>query len=133
MGFLLDTNIVSAHLNRRGGLTHRLLQHSGRLYISTVVVGELYAWAYLRPDPLGFIARIENELLPELILLEYDRASAETFGKVRATLIRQGLDASRLDLLIGCVALTHDLTLVTHNVKDFQNIPNLRIVDWLTP
>jgi tRNA(fMet)-specific endonuclease VapC len=133
VGFLLDTNIVSAHLNRRGGLTHRLLQHSGRLYISTVVVGELYAWAYLRPDPLGFIARIENELLPELILLEYDRASAETFGKVRATLIRQGLDASRLDLLIGCVALTHDLTLVTHNVKDFQNIPNLRIVDWLTP
>lgn len=133
MGFLLDTNIVSAHLNRRGGLTHRLLQYSGRLYVSTVVVGELYAWAYLRPDPLGFIARIENELLPELILLEYDRASAETFGKVRATLIRQGLDASRLDLLIGCVALTYDLTLVTHNVKDFQNIPNLRIVDWLAP
>ena len=29
--------------------------------------------------------------------------------------------------------LTHDLTLVTHNIKDFQNIPALRIVDWLTP
>ena len=73
MAFLLDTNIVSTHLNRRGGLTHRFLQYSGRLYISTVVVGELYAWAYLRPDPLGFIARIENELLPDLIVLDFDR------------------------------------------------------------
>ena len=133
MAFLLDTNIVSAHLNRRGGLTHRFLQYSGRLYISTVVVGELYTWAYLRPDPLGLIARIENELLPDLIVLDFDRDCAETFGKVRATLIKQGLDTSRLDLLIGCVTLTHDLTLVTHNVKDFQNIPDLRIVDWLTP
>ena len=132
MAFLLDTNIVSAHLNRRGGLTHRFLQYSGRLYISTVVVGELYAWANLRPDPLGFITRIENELFPDLIVLDYDRNCAETFGKVRATLIKQGLDASRLDLLIGCVALTHDLTLVTHNIKDFRNIPGLRIVDWLT-
>lgn len=129
----MDTNIVSAHLNRKGGLTHRFLQYSGRLYISTVVVGELYAWAYLRPDPLGFIARIENELLPDLIVLDFDRHCAETFGKVRAALIKQGLDTSRLDLLIGCVALTHDLPLVTHNFKDFQNIPDLRIVDWLTP
>jgi len=133
VAFLLDTNIVSAHLNRRGGLTHRFLQYSGRLYISTVVIGELFAWAYLRPDPLGFIARIENELLPDLIVLDFDQDCAETFGKVRAALIKQGLDASRLDLLIGCVALTHDLTLVTHNIKDFQNIPDLRTVDWLKP
>jgi predicted nucleic acid-binding protein len=29
--------------------------------------------------------------------------------------------------------MTHLLTLVTHNTADFQNIPNLRLDDWLTP
>lgn len=36
-----------------------------------------------------------------------------------------------MDLLIATTALTYDLTLVTHNVADFQNIPGLRVVDWL--
>jgi len=43
MSFLLDTNICSEHLKRPSGLVHRFIQHSGRLHISTVVLGELYA------------------------------------------------------------------------------------------
>jgi predicted nucleic acid-binding protein len=35
--------------------------------------------------------------------------------------------------MIGSVALVNDLTLVTHNTKDFENIPGLRLQDWLTP
>jgi tRNA(fMet)-specific endonuclease VapC len=38
-----------------------------------------------------------------------------------------------MDLLIGVTALEYDLTLVTHNTRHFQNIPNLRLEDWLTP
>jgi tRNA(fMet)-specific endonuclease VapC len=33
--------------------------------------------------------------------------------------------------MIASVALVHDLTLVTHNTKDFENIPDLRVEDWL--
>ena len=33
--------------------------------------------------------------------------------------------------VIGAVALVHNLTLVTNNTADFQNIPGLRLVDWL--
>jgi predicted nucleic acid-binding protein len=35
--------------------------------------------------------------------------------------------------MIGSVAFVYDLTLVTHNTADFQNIPGLRLDDWLTP
>ena len=38
---------------------------------------------------------------------------------------------SRVDLMIASVALFHDLTMVTHNTADFQNIPGLRLEDWL--
>lgn len=35
--------------------------------------------------------------------------------------------------MIASVAITHDLTLVTHNTADFANIPDLRLDDWLIP
>jgi predicted nucleic acid-binding protein len=34
--------------------------------------------------------------------------------------------------MIASVVLDHNLTLVTHNTADFQNIPGLRPEDWLT-
>ena len=46
---------------------------------------------------------------------------------------RQGIVIPALDLLIAAVALLYDLTLVTNNTKDFQNIPGLRLEDWLSP
>ena len=42
MSFLLDTNIVSFHLKHPRGLMHRFVQYSGRLYISSVALAELY-------------------------------------------------------------------------------------------
>jgi tRNA(fMet)-specific endonuclease VapC len=34
------------------------------------------------------------------------------------------------DLLIACVALTNNATLVTRNAKDFAGIPNLKLENW---
>ncbi|MGO9923691.1 MAG: type II toxin-antitoxin system VapC family toxin [Isosphaeraceae bacterium] len=133
MSFLLDTNICSAHMKRPGGLTHRLLQHAGRLYLPTVVLGELYAWAYRRSDSSKLLHQIENELLPDMAVLDYDRACAEKFGRVRGTLLRQGIVVDTADLMIASVALVHDLTLITNNTADFRFIPDLRLDDWLTP
>jgi predicted nucleic acid-binding protein len=36
-----------------------------------------------------------------------------------------------VDLMLASAALTYDLTFVTHNVKDFEQIPDPRLVDWL--
>lgn len=123
MSFLLDTNICSAHLKSRGGLTHRLLQYSGRLYLPTVVVGELYAWAYRRDDPSKLLNQIENELLRGMIVLDYDQACATRFGQDRGALLRQGIAVNTTDLMIASIALVHDLTLVTNNTKDYRLIP----------
>jgi tRNA(fMet)-specific endonuclease VapC len=54
-------------------------------------------------------------------------------GRLRVELRRQGINVAALDLLIAAVALLYDLTLVTNNTKDFQNIPGLRLEDRLTP
>ena len=36
----------------------------------------------------------------------------------------------RADLLIACIALAENATLVTRNVKDFRPVPGLKIENW---
>jgi tRNA(fMet)-specific endonuclease VapC len=133
MSFLLDTDVCSAHLKRPAGLMHRFVQHSGRLHLTTIVLAELYTWAYQRARPQPVILRIENDLLPDVTLLDFDANCAREFGKLRGQLLQHGISVNRVDLLIAAVALNHNLTLVTHNTKDYTNIPGLRLDDWLTP
>ena len=132
MNFLIDTDICSAHLRRPAKLAHRFLQHTGQIAISTVTLAELYAGAYKHSQAnrlLGLIA----DLLQEVDVLDFDAACAQQFGQVRGTLLRQGMSVPTADLMIASAALAHNLTLVTHNTADYQNIPGLRLVDWLVP
>ena len=133
MNFLLDTDTCSAHLKRPAGLMHRFVQHSGGLCIAAIALGELYTWAYNRPNWSEAVRRIEDDLLPDLTVLDFNAACAVQFGRVRAQLLRVGISVSRVDLLIASVALAHDLTMVTHNTADYRNIPGLRLEDWLAP
>lgn len=132
MSHLLDTNICSAHFNRPGGLAHRFIQYGGGLFVPTVVLGELYAGAYHVSNPAPLLQKIAD-LLTDVQVLDFDHACAEQFGKVRGSLLQKGISVPTADLMIAAVALVHNLTLVTNNTADFQNIPGLRLDDWLTP
>lgn len=130
MSFLLDTNICSAYLKGDGRVFNRFIQHSGGLSVSTIVVGELYSWVHrarTRPER----AQGLTNLLADLQVLPVDHDVARKFGELRAALLDQGRPTPEIDLFIATTALTYDLTLVTHNVRDFAHIPGLRIEDWL--
>ena len=122
MSFLLNTNICSFHLRRPYGLAHRLIQYSGRLFVPTIALGELFTWAYQRPDGAKIIANIEK-FLTDLEVLPFDRACAQQFGRLRADLKPKGVTVNPVDLTIASVAMVHDLTLVANNTRDFQRIP----------
>ncbi len=132
MSFLLDTNIISGHLKRPSGTFHRFVQHSGRLAVPTILLGELYAWAYGRSDPATILGPLED-LTKQLEILPFDTESARHFGKLRVILSRGGVSVDSVDLMIASMALAHDLTLVTDNSKHFENVPGLQHVNWLIP
>ncbi len=133
MSFLLDTDTCSFHLKRPSGLIHRFVQYSGRLYLPTIALAELYAWAYRRANPATLLHAIQNDLLRSVTVLDFDAVCAEQFGKIRGGLLQQGIQVATADLMIASVTLFHNLTLVTHNTADFQNIPGLPLDDWLVP
>jgi tRNA(fMet)-specific endonuclease VapC len=133
MSFLLDTDICSAHLKRPAGLMHRFVQHSGGLYIPTIVLAELYTWAFHRKNSAVVVGLIENDLLADVTVLAFDSDCAKEFGRIRGQLLQQGISVSQMDLMIAAVALVHNLTLVTHNTVDYRNVPGLRLDDWIVP
>ena len=131
MSFLLDTNIVSAHLKRPRGLIQRFIQHSGLLYISTVSLAELYVWVNQASDTETRVRAVDRMLQHEVRALPFDETCAQRFGRSRFTLRRVGVTVNAVDLLIASGALAYDMTLVTNNTKHFESIPGLRLEDWL--
>ncbi len=59
-------------------------------------------------------------------VLPFDDPAADTFEQLRKQRIRIGT----MDLRIASIALGNDLTVLTRNVRDFQQVPNLRVEDW---
>jgi tRNA(fMet)-specific endonuclease VapC len=90
MSFLLDTNICSSHIRRPAGLAHRMMQHSGRVWMPSIVLAELYAGAYMLDQPEKLLAGIAD-LRKDIGVLAYDERCAEEFGKLRGVLKRQGV------------------------------------------
>ncbi len=132
MSFLLDTDTCSAYLRGHPGVFNRFVQHSGGLYVSMITVGELYVWANRAAASPRWQHGLAG-LLTQVVSLPVDDGIARAFGKTRARLLDRGVTVPANDLFIAATALVHDYTLVTHNVRHFSLVPNLRIDDWVTP
>jgi tRNA(fMet)-specific endonuclease VapC len=68
-------------------------------------------------------------LLP-LEILPYDENAARAYGKIRPVLERGGRLIGSMDMLIAAHALSLQATLVTHNRREFQRVPGLKVEDW---
>src|ERR1700676_1759940 len=115
MSFLLDTDTCSAHL--RPPLTHRFIQHLGRLHISAVTLAELYTWALRGRASPRRLQGVRN-LLRDMDVLDVTPDVSYRFGELQAALLDVGRPAPEMDLLIAATALVHNLTVVTHNTRD---------------
>jgi tRNA(fMet)-specific endonuclease VapC len=132
VSFLLDTDICSAYLKGDRQVWNRFVQHGGNLCISTVTLGELFAWGLRATAPPKRLQILLN-LLKDVRVLLIDENVSHKFGEVRAGQLDCGLGTPDLDLFNGATALAHSSIMVTHNTADYANIPGLTVVDWVAP
>jgi tRNA(fMet)-specific endonuclease VapC len=131
-GYLIDTDICSAHLRGDQSVTRKFMSHLGELHISVVTLGELLSWTLRANCPHRYHASLQ-QFLGDVNVVDVDEQVAQRFGEIRAHLFDHGTPVASIDVLIGATALIHDLTMVTHNVQHFSKIPGLTVEDWLTP
>jgi tRNA(fMet)-specific endonuclease VapC len=83
------------------------------------------------PPSYGQALRRINSLVAEFRILPFDDEAARTFGPVAALLQRSGRRIGDADTRIAAIALAHDLTVVTGNVRHFSRVAGLRVENWL--
>lgn len=132
MSFLLDADTCSAYLRGVRIVQNKFLQYTGQLYLSTLNLGELLGWARRAKAAPGRLSTL-LAFLQDVHILDVDATVAEKFGEVRAFLLDRGLPNPTLDLFVAATALVGGYTLVTHNTRDFVNVPGLSLADWLVP
>ena len=133
--YLFDTDTISNLIKKRPapGLLRRLSEISPELqFTSAITVGELVYGAYRSNRPDYFLDKLEKLVWPNVTILPFDHAAAKIYGKLRADLERKGIPLSEPDLRIASIAMAHQFTLITGNVKHFVRIPDLKIEDWLS-
>jgi tRNA(fMet)-specific endonuclease VapC len=137
---LLDTDHLSVLLDRRNAqrsqLVERLESVRDSLAIPIVSVEEhLRAWlaqihrargVHHQVVPYARLAKVV-EFLADWRIAHWNEPAADTYTRLRAARIRIGTQ----DLKIASLALFHDAMLLSANRRDFEQIPGLRVEDWL--
>lgn len=66
--------------------------------------------------------------LKNYVVIPYDNEIARHYGKIVAERERSGKPISCSDAWIAACAVRHRVPLITHNVKDFESIANLKVI-----
>lgn len=132
--YLLDTNILSELVKKRPD--HNLLQHlqsnpSQSLFTSCICVMELRFGSALRKDFKSFWQNIEREIISRVNVIPLGHEEVLIAGDILAELKKRGKSIGIEDVLIGSTALSHNLIMVTANIRHFSKIKRLKVENWI--
>ena len=136
---VLDTNHL-VEIERNSAIGVKLvsrLQGQSQRFATTIVCAEeqFRGWlAQIRrhresPKALGSYARLEGSIrfFASWDLLAWDEQSSKFFHEIQTRHRRLGT----MDLKIAAVTIANNAILLSRNLRDFQQIPELKVEDWL--
>ena len=132
--YLLDTNICVFLLRGKYSMDKAIDKVGwGNCYISEITALELKIGAELskQRDGIDRGVALEQFLSKVNILPITNVIDVAAVEKVRLRLLGTPLDDD-FDLLIGSTAITFNMTMVTDNTKDFKNIRDIKLENWVS-
>ncbi len=130
MKFLLDANVVIAMLRGHEAVNARFRRHHPSDFgLPTLVEHELLYGAFRGQRAEHNVRQVDGLRFSVLV---FDREDARHAARIRALLARSGRPIGPYDVLIAGQALARNLTLVTHNISEFERVPGLAFEDWET-
>jgi tRNA(fMet)-specific endonuclease VapC len=128
--YLLDTDTIIFSLKGHGAIRRNLQKHfEDPMKICVITLMELYFGAYKSEKITGNLAKVRT-IENSFEIISADKGSAEIFGMLKASLEKSGTPLDDFDLIIASCALSHNLILVTNNIKHFHRVEGLRLTNW---
>lgn len=128
--YMLDTNIVIYVIKRRPiELLEIFNRHVGHMCISSITLAELLHGVEKSAMPDHNLLQVED-FVSRLEVLTYGSKAAAHYGEIRAQLERKGTPIGVNDLHIAGHARSEGLTLVSNNLREFERVDALRLVNW---
>jgi tRNA(fMet)-specific endonuclease VapC len=129
---MLDTNIcIYIIKNKPKSVIEKFKNYNiGDISLSSITISELYYGVYKSNYVQKNLLALEQFLQP-FNIVEYDLKASIEYGKIRATLEKQGNIIGGLDMQIAAHAKSLDMTLITNNTKEFLRVENLVIDNWV--
>ena len=130
MRYMLDTNFcIYAIKNQPAQVLTQLRAHEAEgIGISSISVAELY-FGVSKSGSARNLAALQQFLEP-LEIADFDLNAAQVYGTLRYALERLGTPIGPLDMQIAAHALALEATLVTNNVREFGQVPDLKLINW---
>ncbi|MBQ1408995.1 MAG: PIN domain-containing protein [Bacteroidales bacterium] len=133
--YLLDTNILIEFLEETPSVVEHVLKvGSHQCCMSVISLHELYYGAYLAKEKKKEYYDREikkiNILLDHFAVLPIN-TSGKNYGKIKHALRKKGKPVDEFDMLIASQAVGEGLTVVTDNTKHFENMPDVKVVNWM--
>ena len=130
----LDTSTAIDIMKMRSGRETRVrfaaaLDSGQRICVSSLVVHELMVGSLKSARPSEHMQRVDK-LLTRLEVVDFSADDAISAARLRAELEGAGRSIGALDTLIAGQALARDWTIVTKDLKPFQRVDGLTIIDW---
>lgn len=133
--YVLDTSTLSELIKRHpneGFLQQLRQQPPAALFTASICVMELRYGAALRADREAFWQHIRKEILSRVQILGLGPREALIAADLLVYLRRAGRPLGLQDVLIGAIAYSNGFTVVTHNLKHFQLLPDVKVEDWFS-
>ena len=126
---LLDTDVVSFIMkgDDRGDAYFQLVEGQV-LAISFMSAAELFAWAEIRHWGERRRAELDWLLTNQYAVLGFELGLAREWARIQAECFDAGTPIAVQDGWVEATARYHDLPLVTHNRKHFENVPGIRLL-----
>lgn len=129
--YMLDTNIAIYVIKRRPvELLDVFNQHAGQMCLSSITLAELLHGVEKSSMPDRNLLQVED-FVSRLEVLSYGDKAAAHYGDIRADLERKGTPIGVNDLHIAGHARSEGLTLVSNNVREFERVVALRLLNWV--
>lgn len=130
--WMLDTNICIYIIKRKPPEVHQRLAQLpiNQITVSSVTLGELL-FGLQKSTARERSEQVLRQFLAHVTVLPWEEEAAEHYAGIRAHLERQGTPIGHLDLMIAAHARSVGATLVTHNTREFQRVPDLPWEDWV--